>query len=58
MGATVEDIAAWLGRPLPEQYRSFLAATPRHYLAGEQTLVYGLDILTEWIELEMVPFGP
>jgi len=45
MGATVEDIETWLGRPLPEPYRSFLAATPRHYLAGDQTLVYGLDNL-------------
>ena len=39
---TVENIEAWLGHPLPEPYRSFLAQTAEGFLAAnDRTLVYG-----------------
>ena len=48
MAATIEEIEVWLGRPLPEPYRAFLAATPAHYLAAnDRTLVYGRDCVME-----------
>ena len=34
VAATVEAIEAWLGRSLPEPYRSFLAGTAESFLAG------------------------
>jgi len=46
--ATVEEIEAWLGRPLPEPYRSFLAGAANDFLAGnDRTLVYGRDSVAE-----------
>ena len=48
MGATVEDIEAWLGRPLPAPYRTFLAGTADDLLAGNScTLVYGRGSVVE-----------
>lgn len=48
MAATVEEIEAWLGRPLPEPYRSFLAGIVEDFLAGnDRTLVYGRDSVLE-----------
>ena len=45
---TVEGIEAWLGRPLPEPYRSFLAGTAESFLAAnDRTLVYGRDAIVE-----------
>ena len=45
---SLEDIEAWLGQPLPEPYRSFLAATAESFLAAnDQTLVYGCDAVVE-----------
>lgn len=47
MTPSVDDIEAWLGRRLPEPYRSFLTATPDEFLAGDRTLVYGRDSVVE-----------
>lgn len=47
MTPSVEDIEAWLGRRLPEPYRSFLSTTTHHFLAGDRTLVYGRDNVVE-----------
>jgi hypothetical protein len=45
---TVEDIEAWLGRTLPEPYRSFLAGMLEDFQApNDRTLVYGRDSLVE-----------
>ncbi len=42
------EIEAWLGQPLPEPYRSFLAATAESFLAAnDRTLVYGRDAVVE-----------
>lgn len=42
MAVSIEDVEAWLGRPLPEPYRSFLSRTADDFLAGnDRTLVYG-----------------
>lgn len=45
---TVEEIETWLGRPLPEPYRSFLAGTDASFLArNDRTLVYGRNDIVE-----------
>jgi hypothetical protein len=44
----LEEIEAWLGRPLPEPYRSFLAGAAESFLAAHgRTLVYGRDAVVE-----------
>jgi len=41
VAVTVDDVESWLGRPLPEPYRSFLAGTADDFVAGnDRTLVY------------------
>jgi hypothetical protein len=48
MAATVEEIEAWLGRHLPEPYRSFLAGATEDALASnDRTLVYGCESVVE-----------
>ncbi len=45
---SLEEIEAWLSQPLPEPYRSFLAATAASFLAANhRTLVYGRDAIVE-----------
>lgn len=45
---SLEEIEAWLGQPLPEPYRSFLAGTVESFLAAnDRTLVYGRDAVVE-----------
>lgn len=34
MATTLEEIEAWLGHPLPEPYRGFLAETSESFLAA------------------------
>jgi hypothetical protein len=46
--ASVEEIEAWLGRPLPEPYRSYLAGAADGFLAAnDRTLVYGRESIVE-----------
>lgn len=47
MTPTVEDIEAWLGQPLPEPYRSFLAATAEYRSESISTLIYGRESIQE-----------
>lgn len=45
---SLEEIETWLGRPLPEAYRTFLAATAESFLAANNgTLVYGRNDVVE-----------
>ncbi len=45
---TLSEIEAWLGQPLLEPYRSFLAGTAESFLAAnDRTLVYGRDAVVE-----------
>lgn len=45
---SLEEVEAWLGQPLPEPYRSFLAVTAASFLAvNGRTLVYGRDAVVE-----------
>ena len=45
---SLAEIESWLGQPLPEPYRNFLAATALSFLAAnDRTLVYGCDALVE-----------
>ena len=44
----ITDIEVWLGRPLPQPYRSFLAQTDDDFLASNaRTLVYGTVSIVE-----------
>lgn len=46
--ATMNEIEAWLGHPLPEPYRSFLAGNAESFLAAnDRTQVYGRDAIVE-----------
>jgi hypothetical protein len=48
VAVTIEDIETWLGHPLPEPYRSFLAGTAENFLAAnDRTLVYGRASIVE-----------
>ncbi len=48
MAATVDAIEGWLGRALPEPYRSFLAGAGDDFLAdNDRTLVYGRESVME-----------
>ncbi|AWM37586.1 SMI1 / KNR4 family protein [Gemmata obscuriglobus] len=45
---SLEEVETWLGRPLPEPYRSFLAGTAVSFLAANgRTLVYGRTAVME-----------
>lgn len=48
MFPSIEEIEVWLGRALPEPYRSFLARTEKNLPAENGiTLVYGRDSVIE-----------
>jgi hypothetical protein len=45
---SLAEIEAWLGQPLPEAYRTFLAETSQSFLAAnDRTLVYGYNAIVE-----------
>ena len=60
MAVTVKDVEVWLGQPLPEPYRSFLAAASDDFLAAnDRTLVYGrLSVMDRNETLESQAFCP
>lgn len=47
MTVTIDDIQAWLGAPVPDGYRQFLADHPDDFTASDLVLLYGRSSFME-----------